>query len=136
MEGGQTPFPHVTCQHVVTRKLYSSTTRSSTLLKTLIASHVCGHQLQENLWISRVNFPFSGNYPIVLVAQSCRFFAIPWTVARQTPRSMEFSRQEYWSGLPCPSPGNRPDSGIKPLSLVSCIDRQVLYPRGHLGRAH
>ena len=42
--------------------------------------------------------------------------------------SMGFSRQEYWSGLSCPSPGDLPDLGIKPLSLnVSCIDREVLY---------
>ena len=38
----------------------------------------------------------------------------PWTVARQTPLSMEFSRQEYWSGLPFPSPGDLPDSGMEP----------------------
>ena len=41
----------------------------------------------------------------------------PWTVARQTPLSMEFSRQEYWSGLPNSPPGNLPDPGIKPESL-------------------
>ena len=40
----------------------------------------------------------------------------PWTVARQAPLSVEFSRQEYWSGLPCPPPGDLPDSGIEPLS--------------------
>ena len=38
----------------------------------------------------------------------------PWTVARQAPRSMGFSRQEYWSGLPFPSPGDLPDPGIEP----------------------
>ena len=37
-----------------------------------------------------------------------------------------FSRQEYWSGLPCPPPGDLPDPRIKPLSLISCIGRQVL----------
>jgi len=41
------------------------------------------------------------------------------TVAHQAPLSMGFSRQEYWSGLPCPLPGNLPDPGIKPLSLTS-----------------
>ena len=46
-------------------------------------------------------------------------FATLWTVACQTPQSMEFSRQEYWNGLPFPSPGNLPDPGIKPLSLTS-----------------
>ena len=40
-------------------------------------------------------------------------FAIPWTVAHQAPLSMGFSRQEYWSGLPFPSPGNLPDPGIE-----------------------
>ena len=43
----------------------------------------------------------------------------PWTAAHQAPLSMGFSRQEYWSGLPCPSPGDLPDTGIKPASLVS-----------------
>ena len=43
-------------------------------------------------------------------------FAIPWTVVYQAPLSMEFSRQEYWSGLPFPSPGELPDPGIKPRS--------------------
>ena len=40
----------------------------------------------------------------------------PWTVARQAPLSMGFSRQEYWSGLPFPSPGDLPDPGIEPRS--------------------
>ena len=41
----------------------------------------------------------------------------PWTVARQAPLSMGFSRQEYWGGLPFPTPGDLPDPGIEPLSL-------------------
>ena len=48
-----------------------------------------------------------------------RLFATLWTVARQAPLSMGFSRQEHWSGLPCPSPGDLPDSGIEPASLMS-----------------
>ena len=48
---------------------------------------------------------------------SCvRFFGTPWTAAHQAPQSMEFSRQEYWSRLPFPSPGDLPDPGIKPGS--------------------
>ena len=39
-----------------------------------------------------------------------------WTVAHQAPLSMGFSRQEYWSGLPCPSPGDLPNAGFKPTS--------------------
>ena len=46
---------------------------------------------------------------------SCvQLFATPWTVAYQVPSSMEFSRQEYWSGLPFPSLGDLPDPGIEP----------------------
>ena len=45
-----------------------------------------------------------------------RLFATLWTVARQAPLSMGFSRQEYWSGLPFPSPGDLPNSGIGPRS--------------------
>ena len=46
-------------------------------------------------------------------------FATPWTVAHQAPLSMGFSRPEYRSGLPCPSPGDLPNPGIKPMSLLS-----------------
>ena len=45
-----------------------------------------------------------------------RLFVIPWTVASQALQSMGFSRQEYWSGLPFPSPGDLPDPGIEPRS--------------------
>ena len=51
-----------------------------------------------------------------LVAKWCPTLAIPWTVAGQAPLSLGFSRQEYWSGLPFPSPGDLPDPGIKPRS--------------------
>ena len=54
-----------------------------------------------------------------LVAKSCPTLATPWTVAHQAPLSMEFSRQEYWSGLPVPSLGDLPDPGIKPAPLTS-----------------
>ena len=45
-----------------------------------------------------------------------RLFVTPWTIAHRAPLSMEFSRQEYWSGLPFPSPVDLPDPGIKPGS--------------------
>ena len=48
-----------------------------------------------------------------------QLFADPWAVACQAPLSMQFSRQEYWSGLPCSLPGNLPNPGIKPTSLMS-----------------
>ena len=46
-------------------------------------------------------------------------FVTPWTIAYQDPLSMDFFRQEYWSGLPSPSPGDLPNPGIKPESPVS-----------------
>ena len=52
-----------------------------------------------------------------------RLFVTLWTVAYQAPPSMEFSRQEYWSGLPFPSPGDLPDPGIKPGSPSLQADR-------------
>ena len=56
--------------------------------------------------------------------------ATPWTVAHQTPLSMGFSRQEYWSGLPFPTPGDLLGPETEPTSLVSCVSctgRQILY---------
>ena len=60
---------------------------------------------------------------------SCvQLFATPWAVAHLAPLSMRSSRQEYWSGLPFPSPGNLPDvQGSNQFSYVSCIGRWVLY---------
>ena len=48
-----------------------------------------------------------------LVAKSCPTLVTPWAVARQAPLSMGFSRQEYWSGLPFPTPGDLPDTKKK-----------------------
>ena len=49
-----------------------------------------------------------------LVVKSYPTLATPWTIARQAPLSIGPSRQEYWSGLPFPSPGDLPDPGIEP----------------------
>ena len=51
--------------------------------------------------------------------QSCLTLCHPMDLVRQAPLSMGFSRQEYWSGLPCPSPGDLADPGVKPSSLKS-----------------
>ena len=67
-----------------------------------------------------------------------RLFATPWTSTYQAPPSMGFSRQEYWSGLPFPSPGDLPDPGIKPRSptleadaLTSEPPAEELYKKDH-----
>ena len=53
------------------------------------------------------------------VLQLCLTLYHPWTVAHEAPLSMGFSRQEYWSGLPCPPPGDLPDPGTERVSLMS-----------------
>jgi len=63
----------------------------------------------------------------------------PWTVARQVPLSMEFSRQVYLSGLPFPSPGDLPNSGIEPRSPTLQADSLLSEPPGkpkHTGVGH
>ena len=59
-----------------------------------------------------------------------RLFVTPWTVAYQAPLSMGFSRQEYWSGLPFPSPGDLPDPGIEPGSPALKADASTSEPPG------
>ena len=61
------------------------------------------------------------------------FCVSPWTVAQQTPLSMEFSRQEYWSGLPFPPPGDLLDPGIEPTSLAFPSLQADSLPLSHLG---
>ena len=83
-----------------------------------------------NQW---VHFPPSQkkSKAVVLTCVSCvcacllshfrhvQLFTSPWIIAHQAPLSMGFSRQEYWSGLPWPPPGDLPDPGIEPISLKS-----------------
>ena len=61
--------------------------------------------------------------------RSVRLFAMPWTVAYQAPVSMGFSRQEYWSGLSFPFPGDLPNPGIKPASPTSEPPGKSLHHR-------
>ena len=56
------------------------------------------------------------------VLSRVQLFLTPWTVAHQTPLSIEFTRQEYWSGLPFPSPGDLPNPGIEPMSPAFQVD--------------
>ena len=63
-----------------------------------------------------------------------RLFVTPWTVAHQAPLSLEFSRQEYWSGLPCPSPRDLPNPGIEPGSPTLQADSLPSEPPGKTTR--
>ena len=60
------------------------------------------------------------------------FFATPWTVECQALLSLGFFREEYWSGLPCPPPGDLPYPGIKPTSPASSALQADSLPLGHL----
>ena len=72
-------------------------------------------QVMKTLW-TLVPLPVKRGRKKVKLFSHVRVFATPWTVASQASLSMGFSRQEYWSGLPLPSPGDLPDPGIKPRS--------------------
>ena len=86
--------------------------------------------------------PKDGNYLVFYCCVMCvrchfsqvQLFETLWTIASQAPLSMGFSRQEYWSGLPCPPPRDLSNPGMGPVPLLSpCIDRRVLYLSCHLG---
>ena len=66
----------------------------------------------------------------MLIAQSCPTLCNTWTVVCQASLSMGFPRQEYWSGLPFPSPGDLPDPRIKPRSPALQVDSLLSEPPG------
>ena len=68
--------------------------------------------------------------PVCMLVSHVRLFATPWTVACQAPLSMGFSRQEYWSGFPFPSPGDLPNPGIEPGSTTLQADTFLPEPPG------
>ena len=70
------------------------------------------------------------------VASCALVFAAPWTVDCQAPRSMEFSRQQYWSGLSCPTPGDHSNPGIKPVSFASPVLAGGSLPLALLGKPY
>ena len=65
-----------------------------------------------------------------------RLFATLWTIAHQAPPSVGFSRQEYWSGLPFPSPGNLPNPGIEPRSAAMQAGTLTSDPPGKPHQVH
>ena len=85
------------------------------------ANKICSFYLacfiHQNVWMY-VHVVLCISEWVSEVAQSCPTLCDPWTVAHQAPPSMGLSRQEYWSGLPFPSPGDLPNPGIEPRSPV------------------
>ena len=68
---------------------------------------------------------------IVQLLSRAQLFATPWSIAHQAPLSMGFPGQEYWSGLPFPSPGDLPDPGIKPMSSALAGGFFTVEPSTH-----
>ena len=104
-----------------------------------VKKHMKRHFTKEDTQTVRTHMKRrAASLAIVHVCQSLgcvQPFATPWTVAHQAPLSMEFSRQEFWSGLPCPSPGDLPDPGIKPRSpALQAESLSFELPRKPLGK--
>ena len=79
-------------------------------------------QSQESQWTpSKINTKKTAG--VGLLDSHVQLFVASWTVAHQGPLSLEVSRQEYWSRLPFPTPGDLPDPGIEPESLASPAGR-------------
>ena len=102
--------------------------------------------MQNNVWrVEIFEFPslVSSNVEIYetlafffgggLLTQSCSTPVTPWTIACQVPLSMQFSRQEYWSGFPFPPPRDLPHSGIELISPVSPTLQADSFPLSHHG---
>ena len=111
--------------------------RVKSLEKTLMLEKTEGRRRrrqQRMRWLNGIINLMARKHPshtyacVLSCFRGVRLFATPWTIAHQAPLSMGFSRQEYWSGLPCPPPGDLPNPGIKPVSLTcTCTGRWVLY---------
>ena len=90
-----------------------------------IIKQVISHFYLSNIYMYDVFM-----YHVVVVIEllsHVQLFVTLWTIALQAPLSIEFSRQKYWSGQPLSSPGDLPDTGIKPLSPASPVGGQILY---------
>ena len=83
-----------------------------------------------NIAIILNNYKWSESESEVKLLSRVQLFATPWTVAHQAPPSMGFSRQECWSGLPFPSPGDLPNPGIEPTSPALQADTLTSEPPG------
>ena len=84
--------------------------------------------------LSNFHFTLYQHFDAWLLLFSCSVVSdsleTPWTIAHQAPLSMGFSRQEYWSELPCPPPGDLPSPGIKPMSSALKADSLPSEPPG------
>ena len=85
---------------------------------------------------SRLILPLISEAFMCVLSRSAASESLQWTATRQAPLSMGFSRQEYWSGLPCPSPGNLPNPGIELRSPTLPVDSLPSEPPGKPKNLH
>ena len=106
--------------------------------RTKLNSQNSGDELHESVSAVKTQCPNSGQWrrSCVHVLICIQLFVTSWTVIHQTPLSMEFSRQEYWSGLPFPPPGDLPKPGFKPKSPVSPALQVESLPIEAPGKPH
>ena len=95
----------------------------------------CGHQSHIHK-SNYLNMPLLNPCVCMLNRSVTSDSAIPWTVTHQAPPSMGFPRQEYWSGLPFPSPGDLPNPGIEPGSPAALALTGGLCTRPNLEAAY
>ena len=100
------------------------------LIKTVFIKYKSLKQHSNQLDVTDLYRTFHTKISSVQLLSCVRLFATPWTVACQASRSMEFSRQEYWSGLPHPSPGDLPNPRIEPSSPTLQVDSLLSEPPG------
>ena len=94
--------------------------------------HTAGSRLSQAVWSGVISTsPSVSGLLLLNCVIRVRLFETPWTVAHQAPLSVGFSRQEYWSGLPCPSPRDFLNPGIEPGSPAWQADS---LPLSHQGR--
>ena len=103
--------------------------QSLSRIRVLATPRSVAHQASLSFIISQSLLKLTSNEWVKLLSR-IRLFATPWTVAHQAPPSMAFSRQDSWSGLPFPSPGDLPDPGIKPGSPALQADTLPSEPPG------
>ena len=103
---------------------------SCSLLQGIYPTQELNPGLLHHRQVYHLSRQSSPNHPIAKSLNRIRLFATPWTVTYEAPLSMGFSRQEYWSGLPFPSPGDLPDPGIELGSPALQADALTSEPPG------
>ena len=112
------------------RRLYMM---GAKLSSTLAVVHEIRHRKIRSVSLRTTGCLCTVSIKCCLVAKSCPTFLVtPWTLAHQAPLSMEFSKQEYWSGLPCLPSGDLPNPVIEPNLLHWQVDSLLLSHHGSL----